>query len=135
MGNFKLKKCAECGTMFKQFNSLNKYCSAPCKLKNTKPKVNQPFKPKISPVSKKQAVRLLQYSADRKVFLDKPENAKCPITGWPTTDVHHKRGRIGDLLLDQRYWVALSREGHDYVEDNPIWAKENGYSLDRLTKE
>jgi len=49
-----------------------------------------------------------------------------------TTDIHHKKGRIGKLYLDITFWIALSREGHCMVEENPEWAKENGYSLDRL---
>jgi len=49
-----------------------------------------------------------------------------------TTDIHHKKGRIGKLYLETTFWIALSREGHRMVEENPEWAKEQGYSLDRL---
>lgn len=113
-------------------------------LKNAgKPKKQQKPIPKKS---KKKQVEDLQYSVLRIEFLGKPENKICPIYGLPTTDIHHKKGRIGfadqwardnniSLTLDTRFWVALSRKGHDYVEDNPEWAKENGYSLSRLAKE
>lgn len=113
-------------------------------LKNAgKPK--KPQKP-IPKKSKKKTVEDLQYSVLRIEFLGKPENQKCPITGQQTTDVHHKKGRVGfadqwardnniSLTLDTRFWVALSRDGHRYVEDNPEWAKENGYSLSRLAKD
>jgi hypothetical protein len=134
LDNQKLKKC-KCGVEFKQYNSLNIYCSAPCKFKYVKP-VNlklKSMKP-IPKVSEKRKIDNLKYSAQRIVFLGKPENKICPITGWPTTDIHHKKGRVGELFLDERYWIALSREGHQHVEDNPEWAKENGYSLDRLSK-
>lgn len=97
----------------------------------TKPKKNY----SIPKVSEKRKIENLKYSAQRIVFLGKPENKICPITKQPTTDIHHKKGRIGDLLLDERYWVALSREGHKFVEENPEWAKENGYSLNRLSNE
>lgn len=83
--------------------------------------------------SKKRTVQELQYNADVKVFLGKPENRICPVTGQQTNQVHHKKGRIGSLLLDQRYWLAVSPEGHRQIENNPIWAKEKGYSLDRLS--
>lgn len=89
----------------------------------------------IKKVSEKRSVENLKYIAQRIVFLGKPENKICPITKKPTTDIHHKKGRIGSLLLDERYWVALSREGHKYVEENPDWAKEHGYSLNRLSNE
>jgi len=88
----------------------------------------------IPKVSDKRKIENAKYSVLRIEFLGKKENQICPITGWPTTDIHHKKGRIGDLFLDTRYWIALSREGHQHVEDNPQWAKENGYSLDRLSK-
>lgn len=136
LGSFKLKICADkdCCNEFKQFNSLQKYCSPACTNKNRK--VNLKLTPiyKIPPVSKKRKVENARYSVLRTEFLSKPENQKCPITGWPTTDIHHKRGRVGQLFLDTKYWVALSREGHAFVEENPEWAKENGYSLDRLSK-
>lgn len=89
----------------------------------------------ISPYSKKRVSSLQKYNKLRIEFLSKPENKICPITKKPTTDIHHKKGRIGNLLTDMRYWVALSREGHIYVENNPIWAKENGYSLNRTSND
>jgi hypothetical protein len=133
--NFRMKKC-KCGTEFRQYNSLNSYCSYDCKRKYSKP-VNLKLKDckPIKKVSDKRKIENLKYQVLRIEFLSKPENQKCPITGKQTTDIHHKKGRIGDLLLDTTYWVALSREGHKFVEENPIWAKENGYSLNRLSNE
>lgn len=137
MASFKLKVCADkdCCNEFKQYNSLQKYCSPACTNKNRKANLKLTPIYKISPVSKKRKIENAQYSVLRIQFLSKPENQKCPITGWPTTDIHHKKGRVGSLFLDTRYWIALSREGHSYVEENPEWAKENGYSLGRLSKD
>ena len=133
--SFVLKKCADkdCNNKFKQYNSLSKYCSPKCINKNRKPnlQLKSLYKP-IKKVSDKRKIQNAKYLVLRIEFLGRPENQKCPITGKPTTDVHHMKGRIGDLLLDTRYWVALSREGHKYVEENPEWAKENGFSLNRL---
>lgn len=97
---------------------------------NIKPekKVQKP----IARRSKKRTIEELQYNSDRIIFLAKPENQICPITKQQTTEVHHQKGRIGKLLLDQRFWIALSTEGHRQVELNPEWAKENGFSLSRL---
>ena len=134
MDNYKLKQC-KCGIEFKQFNSFQKFCSAACKFKYG-PKVNlklKSFKP-INKVSDKRKIENAKYLVLRIEFLGKPENQKCPITGKPTTDVHHMKGRTGSLLLDTRYWVALSREGHKFVEENPEWSKKNGFSLSRLSK-
>lgn len=89
----------------------------------------------IAKESKKRRVENLQYQADRIVFLGKPENRICPVTGEPATEIHHKKGRIGSLLLNQKYWLAVSRKGHQQIEACPEWAKENGFSLDRLSVE
>lgn len=119
------------GVIWKQYNSLQKcQCDECRKLIESKPKKNYV----IPKVSDKRKIDNLKYAAQRIVFLGKPENKICPITKWPTNDIHHKKGRIGSLFLDETYWIALSREGHQYVEDNPDWAKDNGYSLDRLSK-
>jgi hypothetical protein len=64
-----------------------------------------------------------------------PENKICPINGTQATTIHHKKGRLGGLYLDKNYWVALSMDGHEFVEKNPKWAKENGYSLSRLAND
>lgn len=132
----KTKKQCKCGTVFKVYKTTDKYCSYDCKKKYGKP-VDLNLKP-LYPIPKKSKKRIIEdakYSVLRIEFLGKKENKICPITGKPTTDIHHKKGRIGSLLLDTTFWVALSREGHKFVEENPIWAKENAYSLNRLSNE
>ena len=104
-----------------------------CGCFNNWQKTNKPKR--INQKSKKRIDQEKIYTQLRKAFLNKKENKICPITKKPTTDIHHKKGRIGDLLLDTKYWVALSREGHKKVEENPLWAKENGYSLSRLAND
>ena len=132
-----MAKCKNpsCQKPFKQYNSLQRYCSSACQ-------ISQRGKPKkIKQVSDKRKEDNEIYSVMRKQFLEK--FPICPITNKPTTDIHHKKGRIGfaddwaryndiSLFLDVRFWVALSREGHQFVEENPTWAKENGYSLNRI---
>ena len=82
--------------------------------------------------SKKGQKEDRQYLIKRLQFLAQPRNQRCPITGQMTTEIHHKKGRVGKLLLDQNYWLAVSREGHRKIEENPEWAKEMGYSVSRL---
>lgn len=104
--------------------------------------LNKPQKP-ISKVSKKRAVENAKYTVQKIVYMAKPENKTCQVTQQPTTDIHHKMGRVGfaddwarinniPILLDERFWLAVSREGHRQIEENVLWAKENGYSLNRL---
>lgn len=136
MSNYNEKVCKLSGVVWKQYNSLQKCPCEDCKKQRKKPdlKLKSIHKP-IKQVSDKRKVENAKYLVLRIEFLGRPENQKCPITGKPTTDVHHMKGRIGSLLLDTRYWVALSRDGHKYVEENPEWAKAKGYSLNRLTND
>lgn len=86
----------------------------------------------------------MTYESVRQVFLSKPENKFCRLfPGNLATEVHHKKGRVGyaddwarrngiPLLIDVRYFLPVSREGHNKIENNPEWAKALGYSHDRL---
>jgi hypothetical protein len=49
-----------------------------------------------------------------------------------STDVHHMKGRIGDLLLDQAHWLSVCRGCHYWIEMRPQEAKELGFSINRL---
>ena len=134
----KPKKCRNksCGKEFTPtHNSLEAFCSFPCAKEGRKPDLKLKTVYKIPKVSKKRQVEQLQYQVLRTEFLGKPENKICPITNQPTTDIHHKKGRVGSLFLNTDFWIALSREGHKFVEENPEWAKENGYSLNRLSND
>lgn len=126
--------CVDCGPGSKEQPLTAKRCKShywnyraslkPVKIKDI-------AKP-IPKVSAKRKIENREYTIKRLQFLAQPENQKCPITGKQTTDVHHKKGRVGTLLLDTRFWLAVSREGHKQIEENPEWAKENNYSLNRI---
>lgn len=78
----------------------------------------------IKRVSKKQAAKNRKYAKRRKEFLiDK----FCPVTGGVATEVHHIRGRVGDLLLDETYWLAVSTEGHRWIHNNVAEARKKGW--------
>lgn len=85
------------------------------------------------------------YPEVRKMFLDMcmRKEAVCPIKGTPITmesDIHHRAKRQGyaddwarenniPLLIDPRFFLAVSREGHQWIELHPKEAKALGYSL------
>ena len=134
----KSKKCKnpDCGKEFTpMYTSLEKYCSYECIKACSNPDIRLKSVYKIPKVSKKRQVEQLQYQVLRTEFLSKAENKICPITNQPTTDIHHKKGRVGSLFLNTEFWIALSREGHKFVEENPEWSKANGYSLNRLSND
>ena len=41
-------------------------------------------------------------------------------------EVHHARGRIGSLLLDERFWIPLCQKHHEQVHRQPEWARTQG---------
>jgi hypothetical protein len=59
-------------------------------------------------------------------------NPMCKVCGKPSESVHHQKGRVGDLLLDQRYWLALCIKCHQHFETHPQEAKKKGISISRL---
>jgi hypothetical protein len=92
---------------------------------------------RIPRVSARRAARLGEYAHAKRLFLAELRNWYCPVMlhlmrrGVPTTDIHHKRGRIGALLMDQRYWLAVSRRGHTWIHDNPDAARSLGWLCER----
>jgi hypothetical protein len=133
----------ECNNEFTKFRTTDKFCSYECKKKNT---VTRPKKGYTIPkVSAKQKAKLAEYYKVRADFMNNLKSQVCPV--FPdkcVTDVHHKKGREGfadawakenniPLLIDTRYFLAVSRAGHQKIENQPEWAKENNFSEDRLT--
>lgn len=48
---------------------------------------------------------------------------------------HHQKGRIGDLLLDEKYWLPVCAWHHFYIERHPQESYEKGWSLLRTQTE
>ena len=62
------------------------------------------------------------------IRLDGPSG---PATVVPlSTEIHHQNKRRGADLLDQQFWMAVSRDGHEQIEANKAWARAQGYLLD-----
>jgi hypothetical protein len=71
------------------------------------------------------------YNIRRPIFLE--ANPKCAVyPNLKSEEVHHKKGRVGTLYLDERFWLPVSKKAHREIEKNPTWAVENGYSELRL---
>lgn len=124
----KLKKCAGCNELKHIWKShgKDKYCQ-PCWYSIEKPK-------SISPVSKKRQVEMDEYSKKRLAFLALHVTCQAKLVDCKgtSTDVHHMAGRVGDNYLNMSKWLALCRNCHSWVENNPEEAKELGFSESRL---
>jgi hypothetical protein len=73
-----------------------------------------------------------EYSKLRRKFLTdnsicRAKISKCTVVA---TDVHHMRGR-GIYHLDVDTWLPVCRNCHTWIENNPVDAKELGFSISR----
>jgi hypothetical protein len=88
---------------------------------------NKPPKPRkrLKPRSAAYEKRMRVYRKEVKVFLK--ENPKCSV--WQvmaSTQVHHKFGRRGRLLLWKPGWKAVSDYGQTWCHHNIDEARERG---------
>lgn len=87
----------------------------------------------INKLSKKRKASMVTYKKVRKEYMI--EHNDCEVCfGNKATEIHHKRGRIAKFLCDKTYFLALCPSCHREITDNPKWAMEKGYSLDRLAR-
>ncbi len=82
-------------------------------------------------ISKKMSSRLREYAKVRKEYL--AAHPMCEVCGrQASTEIHHKKSRIGNLLCEKEYFLAVDSLCHRLLTDNPKFAIEKGFSLDRL---
>jgi len=73
------------------------------------------------------------YSVLRAQFLKRKPYCQAHLPGCAinATDVHHKKGRIGNLLLDDTEFLAVCRSCHGWIETHPQEAKLLNFSKSR----
>ncbi|TXG80318.1 MAG: hypothetical protein E6R13_08300 [Spirochaetes bacterium] len=136
----KLKKCDGCGEdtyiwANREGKKLCKQCSnntGVAKL-SIKPTAKSTF---IAPRSQKRSKEERLYLAKRIIFLQEHNMCEAHLPGICTkysTEIHHKAGRIGELLIDESKWLSVCRACHEFIETHPVEAQEKGFSLKRIT--
>lgn len=129
---YKVKKCKECSKEIIQRSSLDTFCSWQCKQKYSKKK-SKPTK--VKPISDKRKKQEQAYLVANRIFLMEERNKFCPVMALlhnrtvKTTEVHHKAGRENEMLLDMEYWLAVSREGHEFIHSNHEISYEQGWII------
>lgn len=116
---------------------MTKYIKLKCDTFFPDPKPVKVEKKKAAPIKKlsaKRAVENKEYLTLRKVFLENHPVCQVKDCKNRSVNVHHKRGRIGKLLCDIRFWLATCMECHSEIEKRPQWAYKMGYSLLRNVK-
>ena len=106
----KQRFCKSCWS--KQFKGLSS---------TKKPTAKKP----LSPRSSKQVKLDALYSILREQFLKRKPYCEAHLPGCAVnaTDVHHKKGRTGTLLLDDTEFLAVCRTCHGWIETHPKEAK------------
>lgn len=86
----------------------------------------------IRRASKKRTKELREYSKRRKHFLGLWPICQATAIIWPnllspaSQEIHHMRGKIGVLLNDERYWLAVCREAHNWIHSHPSESRKLG---------
>jgi len=127
-----MPRCFNCRDKFVASRFLQKACDKSECLEAERQMILNKSKLKKLPirkVSKKRRKQSKEYSKLRADFLLRPENRFCPVTNKQTIEVHHKNGRENQRLTDTSHWLAVSREGHQWIHNNPKEAREKGWLI------
>lgn len=83
-------------------------------------------KKRLRAVSAKRATEQRRYLKLRAEFLK--IHSCCAVYPYlNATEVHHRRGRRGNLLCDVRFWLPVSKSGHETIHHSPLVARERGW--------
>lgn len=124
-------KCGELRVIWKNDGGKRfcKYCwSAHKTTGKIKPTIKQK---RIPPRSPKRIIQDAEYSKKRIIFLTDNPLCQAHLPGICTnlsTDVHHKKGRVGTLFLDETHWLSVCRACHSYIETHPKESRLIGHS-------
>jgi hypothetical protein len=106
-----------------------------------------PTKPRqrVRHTSKRRQATTAEYRREARAFVAaaRARGDVCPAVvtvpelrlGWRyghpisarLNEVHHLRGRANSLLLDKRYWLAVSKIGHRWIHEHMDEARERGW--------
>jgi hypothetical protein len=93
--------------------------------------VNRKARKKIAWQSDIYKDRMRKYKELREIYLKEHEFCEvCKIK--PATEIHHIEKRVGDNLF--KHFLAVDRDCHMKIEENPEWAYAQGYSRSHLKK-
>jgi hypothetical protein len=138
----KPKECSNCKKVTVLWKSNPKLCLTCSNLLKTKGNISSPKPPskslgkvskgKIKSVSDKMLTSLKEYRKVRDKYMAEHTICEHPNCSEPSTETHHQKGRIGDLLTNPLYFKARCHRCHVWAELHPLEAKELGLSLSRL---
>ena len=91
-------------------------------------------KKKAKLISESHKKTLKDYKTIRESYLLKHKYCESKLKRCTkvATEIHHKAGKIGKLYTDDNNFLAVCRNCHTWIEENPKEAKELGFSENRL---
>jgi hypothetical protein len=108
-----------------------KYC-LPCSQRLFPYKQKTQVKKFISPISEGRAKSLKKYRVVRDQYLKDHPICEFPGCQDMKVELHHKCGRVGELLTNSNYFCSLCNSHHKFCELNPLEAQRLGLSKKRL---
>jgi len=82
----------------------------------------------LKKVSKKRGRQLSAYSKLRKEYMT--ANPVCEMCHKAkATDIHHKAGRVQEMLNEVIHWASVCRDCHNYIHQHPNFARDNGWLI------
>lgn len=130
----KCDKCSELKIIWKNYEG-KRFCKQCWGAHSGKPKPIPSVQKRLPSRSPKKIKQDQIYSQKRKEFLTLKPMCEAHIPGvclQVAGEVHHKKGRVGDLYLDETHWLAVCRGCHYWIEMRPEAAKALGFSSNRL---
>jgi hypothetical protein len=87
----------------------------------------------IRPRSRRMSKLMAYYRKRKAEYLTLNWQCEVHRDGTPhqATQIHHKRGKIGPLRFDERFWAGVCFSGHRFIDDNKQLARECGLLCDK----
>ena len=131
----KFGSCSGCGEenqlLYRRNPPMCQKCNWEFKKQKAKKKGKKPPRKVISLVSKKRLDQLKKYREIRDRYLADHPICEVHDCNKPTTNLHHRAGREGELLYMDEYFMACCETCHPKrIHENPAWARERGYIID-----
>jgi hypothetical protein len=84
----------------------------------------------VRPRSPRRAEQMALYVPLAKAFLEQNQWCWFPGCTRRSSEVHHRRGRSGERLLDQRWWAASCHAHNELAETNTGYALSVGWLIE-----
>ncbi len=130
----KIGNCSKCGKEAPLTAKLCSYCYWEGVRIKSAAKAKRNGNASILPIkSIKQLNRDIEYAKARKRFMAKHLVCEAKLKGCSqkATQVHHKQGRDGALLIDISKWLPVCHNCHSWITEHSAESIELGLSLKR----